>query len=476
MVPSRPECGGGNTLGTMAHLTQARSDGGAFEHGEAFALAQDAGDALRAYRSLFAIPKSADICAQHGSAAPRAGAAAEECVYLCGNSLGLMPRATRDAVMQELDDWARLGVEGHLGAKHPWLAYHEEVREMLARLVGAKAHEVVAMNSLTVNLHLMMASFYVPSGERTRIVIEDAAFPSDSYAVQSQAAWHGLPPGDTVVRLKARPGERTLRTEDVCGYLESAEGRKVALVLLGGVNYLTGQVMDMGAITEAGHRAGAVVGWDLAHAAGNVALRLHDWNADFACWCSYKYLNSGPGAVAGCFVHERHVRNTSWSGAGSLRRFAGWWGNEPRTRFAMGPEFEAVASADAWQLSNPPVLALAPVRESLAIFDRATMPALRAKSERLTGYLLWLVDQAPRAREVIEVITPRERGAMGSQLSLAVKTRAKEFHRSLLKSGVVCDYREPNVVRVAPTALYNSFHDCWRFSEILREHLSRGGD
>ena len=395
-------------------------------------------------------------------------------MYLCGNSLGLMARETRAAVMQELDDWARLGVEGHFHAKHPWLPTHEFVRETAARLVGAKAHEVVAMNSLTANLHLMMATFYRPEiggGKRTKIVIEDNAFPSDSYAVQSQAAFHGLDPREHVVRLRAREGEWTLRTEDIEQFL-MREGSSVALMLLGGVNYLTGQVMEMGRLTEAGHRAGAVVGWDLAHAAGNVELNLHDWNADFACWCSYKYLNSGPGAVAGCFVHERHAKNTARFGTpGALNRFAGWWGNDPRTRFVMGPEFVPVASADAWSLSNPPVLALAPVRVSLGIFDEVGMPALRAKSEKMTGYLRGLIDAIPGVERIVEITTPREAGQHGCQLSLAVRTRPKELHKALGADGVVCDFREPNVVRIAPVALYNTFRDCWRFAEILRGHV-----
>ena len=451
-----------------AHSQRHEPVGGGGRGEEVHARALDAADALAGYREKFEMPRIADV------GGLEAGGGQEACVYLCGNSLGLMPKATRSAVVQELDDWARLGVEGHFHARHPWLPYHEELREMLARLVGGKTHEVVAMNSLTVNLHLMMASFYRPEGERTRIVIEDSAFPSDSYAVQSQAAWHGLRASETVVRLKPRAGEQTLRTEDVCAYLESGEGRKVALVMLGGVNYLTGQVMDMARITEAGHRAGAIVGWDLAHAAGNVVLKLHEWEADFACWCSYKYLNAGPGAVAGCFVHERHVRNTRWEGEGSLPRFAGWWGNDPRQRFKMGAEFAAVASADAWQLSNPPILAMAPVRESLKVFDEATMAALRHKSERMTGYLLGLIDGIAGAERLIEVITPRKVEARGCQLSLAIKERAREFHKALGAKGVVCDFREPNVVRVAPVPLYNTFHDCWRFAEILRGHLGDG--
>jgi kynureninase len=433
---------------------------------ESHALSLDAADSLRSYRDQFHIPFCRDV-------APATTHPDQPCVYLCGNSLGLMPRATRAAVTQELDDWARFGVEGHFHAKHPWFPYHEELRTNAAALVGARPHEVVVMNSLTVNLHLMMATFYRPSGARTKIVIEDSAFPSDSYAVASQAAFHEFHPRDAVVRLKPRAGERTLRTDDVESFLRE-EGESVALMLLGGVNYLTGQLMDMARITEAGHRAGAVVGWDLAHAAGNVPLALHDWNADFACWCSYKYLNSGPGAVAGCFVHERHSKNIAPFGdPRALRRFAGWWGNDPKTRFVMGPEFAPVPSADAWSLSNPPVLATAPVRVSLDIFAGATLPALRRKSESLTAYLQGLIDAIPGAANHIDCITPRDPVSRGCQLSLAVKDRPKELHKALGADGVVCDFREPNIIRIAPVPLYNTFHDCWRFAEILKRHLAR---
>ena len=427
---------------------------------ESHALALDQADSLQNVRNEFCIPRI--------EKGPHAG---HDAVYLCGNSLGLMPRATRDAVLQELDDWARLGVEGHFHAKHPWYPAHEFCREAAARLVGARPHEVVVMNSLTVNLHLMMVSFYRPRGSRTRIIIEDAAFPSDSYAVQSQAAWHGLDPREAVVRLRPRAGEQTLRTDDVIGEIQR-HGESVALVMLGGVNYLSGQVMDFARITEAGHRVGAAVGWDLAHAAGNVPLHLHDWNADFACWCSYKYLNAGAGAVAGCFIHERHVRNTRWDGKdGGLPRFAGWWGNDPATRFKMGPEFVPVPTADAWSLSNPPVMALSPVRVSLGIFDRVGMAALREKSLKLTGYLRGLIDGIGAGRQTpIEVITPREPEASGCQLSIAVKDRPRELFNALTADGVMCDFREPNVIRVAPVPLYNTFHDCWRFAGMLRNH------
>lgn len=441
------------------------------EFTEAHARERDARDPLPTLRAEFAIPRIAT--------GPNAG---REAVYLCGNSLGLMPLATRDAVMQELDDWARLGVEGHFHARHPWYPAHEFCREAAARLVGARSHEVVVMNGLTANLHLMMVSFYRPGeggSRRTKLVIEDSAFPSDSYAVQSQAAWHGLDPREAIVRLRPRAGEHTLRTDDVIAEIERL-GETVALVMLGGVNYLTGQVMDFARITEAGRRVGAKVGWDLAHAAGNIPLRLHDWDADFACWCSYKYLNSGAGAVAGCFIHERHVRNTRWDGApGSLPRFAGWWGNDPATRFKMGPEFVPVPTADAWSLSNPPVMALSPVRVSLEIFDRVGIAGLRAKSERLTSYLLSLIEHTPGERGgagggagVVEVITPREVAARGCQLSLAVRDRPRELFKALTDDGVMCDFREPNVIRVAPVPLYNTFHDCWRFAQILRRHAS----
>ncbi len=433
---------------------------------EAHARERDARDPLPTLRPQFAIPRI--------ESGPHAG---HESVYLCGNSLGLMPLATREAVLQELDDWARLGVEGHFHARHPWYPAHEFCREAAARLVGARPHEVVVMNGLTANLHLMMASFYRPGvcgSGRTRIVIEESAFPSDSYAVQSQAAWHGLDPRDAIVRLKPRAGEQTLRTDEVIGEIERL-GEKVALVLLGGVNYLSGQVMDFARITEAGHRVGARVGWDLAHAAGNIPLRLHDWDADFACWCSYKYLNSGAGAVAGCFIHERHVRNTRWdAGQGSLPRLAGWWGNDPATRFKMGPEFVPVPTADAWSLSNPPVMALSPVRVSLEMFDRVGIAALRAKSERLTTYLLSLIDVVRGdGPGVIDVVTPREPDARGCQLSLAVQDRPRDLFKALTDDGVMCDFREPNVIRIAPVPLYNTFHDCWRFAQILRRHASR---
>ncbi|GAB2601279.1 kynureninase [Paractinoplanes abujensis] len=391
---------------------------------------------------------------------PAEGGDHPEVAYFAGNSLGLQPKATRVELNEDLDEWARLGVEGHLDAARPWLPYHELLTQPAARLVGALPSEVVVMNSLTVDLHLLMVSFYRPAGERTRIVIEDAAFPSDSYAVRSQARFHGLDPDTTVVRLRPRAGEDTLRTEDVVAFLET-EGHTVALLMLGGVNYLTGELMDMPAITAAGKKAGAVVGWDLAHAAGNVPLSLHEWGADFAAWCSYKYLNSGPGALAGVFVHERH------HGA-DLHRFEGWWSTEASTRFEMTPESRPPRSADAWQVSNPPILAMGPVRTSLRIFDEVGMPALRERSLHLTTYLRDLLDEVVATRP-LSVITPREPARHGCQLSVRLhEGNAGALTKRLrFEHGVIADARQPDIVRFAPVPLYSTEEDCRRAAAAL---------
>jgi kynureninase len=404
------------------------------------------------HRELFHIP-------------PAPGGAYPEAAYLAGNSLGLQPRASRDDVLADLDAWARLGVEGHLGAERPWLPYHEALRAPAARLVGALPAETVVMNSLTVNLHLLMASFYRPAGVRTRIVIEDTAFPSDSYAVRSQARLRGLDPDTTVVRLRPRPGESNLRTEDVRACLR-AEGSGVALVLLGGVNYLTGEALDIESITAAGRAAGAVVGWDLAHAAGNLPLRLHDWGVDFAAWCSYKYLNSGPGAVAGAFVHERHL------GDATLPRLEGWWSTEAATRFEMAPVSRPPASADAWQVSNPPILAMSPVRTSLELFDSVGMAALRERSIRLTGYLAALLE--PVTGGAVSLVTPADPARRGCQLSLRIAgIDADELSGRLARRhGVVTDARQPDIVRMAPVPLYSSYHDCWRAARALAQEVT----
>ncbi|MBM4108549.1 MAG: kynureninase [Phycisphaerae bacterium] len=418
---------------------------------ETEAIALDAEDSLRALRGEFHIP---------GAGAIRGLPDGDSCVYLTGNSLGCQPRAVRGLVERELEDWARLGVEGHLKGRDPWLSYHEQFRGPLSRLVGAGAHEVVAMNSLTVNLHLLMATFYRPTAARYRIVIEDSAFPSDSYAVASQAAMHGFDPGDAVVRLRPRAGEQGLRTEDVLAAIERGAG-SIALVLLGAVNYLTGQWFDMAAITAGARSAGARVGWDLAHAIGNVPMRLHDWDADFAAWCSYKYLNAGPGAVAGAFVHERHCRDSS------LPQLAGWWGNDPAARFRMASAFEPVPRADRWALSNPPILSLTPLKASLALFDRATLPALRAKSVRLTAYMESLVRGGCPG---VSSLTPTDPAQRGCQLSLVVPGGRPTLER-LTAEGIVADFREPDVIRAAPVPLYNSFHDVWRFAATLARIL-----
>ncbi|CAN5443303.1 kynureninase [soil metagenome] len=376
-----------------------------------------------------------------------------------------MPKATRQIVDQELDDWARLGVDGHFDAATPWYSYHETLREPAARLVGAQPNEVVCMNSLTVNLHLLMATFYRPTKARRKILMEDPAFPSDTYAIKSQIAHHGFDPNDSLLLARPREGEHALRQEDIESSIEK-NGDEIALVLFAGVNFFTGQLFDIAKITAAAQKRGCTVGIDLAHAAGNVPLALHDWNVDFAVWCSYKYLNSGPGAVAGAFVHERHATNPN------LPRLAGWWGNDPAMRFRMQlePDFVPVLSADSWQLSNPPILAMAPLRTSFAIFDEAGgMEALRTKSLRLTGYLQFLLERSTPLF-LMTVITPREAEQRGAQLSIQVHRHARELFENLEAAGVKTDFREPNVIRVAPTPLYNTFDEVWRFAKILSEH------
>ncbi|NUS06981.1 MAG: kynureninase [Nonomuraea sp.] len=409
-----------------------------WKHAEKEALRLDHDDP--GHRELFLIP-------------PAGGGGHPEAAYLAGNSLGLQPRATREELLGDLAAWARLGVEGHLEGDRPWLPYHELLTGPAARLVGALPEETVVMNSLTVNLHLLMVSFYRPRGGRARIVIEDGAFPSDSYAVRSQARLHGLDPDETVVRLGGG--------QDVLDFL-AREGDTVALVLLGGVNYLTGELLDIPAVTAAGHAAGAAVGWDLAHAAGNVPLSLHAWGPDFAAWCSYKYLNAGPGALGGVFVHERHL------GDPALPRLEGWWSTEPGTRFEMAPVSRPPVSADAWQISNPPIYAMGPVRTSLALFDEIGMTALRARSVRLTGYLESLLDEVAATRP-LTLITPRDPDRRGCQLSLRIERGgAAELTRRLRhEHGVVTDAREPDVVRLAPTPLYSTYHDCLRAAAAL---------
>ena len=384
---------------------------------------------------------------------------------------GFSRKSTRNYIEQELKDWETLGVEGHFAAKNPWMPYHEFVTAQLAKIVGAKPSEVVAMNSLTVNLHLLMVSFYRPTEKRYKIIIEADAFPSDQYAVKSQIDfWERRHPDgnafekrkDALIELAPREGETTLRTEDILETIEE-NGNEIALVLLGGVNYYTGQKFDFEKITKAGHKAGAIVGFDLAHAAGNVELKLHDWNADFAAWCSYKYLNSGPGGIAGIFIHERHISNTD------LPRFAGWWGHDKETRFLMDDEFIPIQTAEGWQLSNPPIFQLAALKASLDIFEEAGMQNLFEKSRKLTGYLEFLLNEIETDR--IEIITPSNPNERGCQLSIRVKNSDKNLYKEITKRGVIADWREPDVIRVAPVPLYNSFSDVWKFVEILKNCL-----
>ena len=422
-----------------------------YQPGADFARQMDQADALRDFRAQFHIPKTKD---------------GKDCIYLCGNSLGLQPKAVTESIMQELKDWQELGVEGHFHAKNPWLPYHEFLTASYARLVGAKDSEVVAMNTLSVNLHLMMVSFYRPTPLRRKIVIETHAFPSDRYAVYSQIAFHGFDPAADLIELKPRDGEVLLREEDIEKTIRE-HGESIALIMLGGVNYYTGQVFDMARITRAGHEVGAKVGFDLAHAAGNINLRLHDWGVDFACWCSYKYLNSGPGSVAGCFVHERHGRSFD------MPRFAGWWGNDKAKRFKMGPEFNPIEGAEGWQLSNPPILSLAAVKASLAIFDVAGMDRLRAKSLSLTGYLEYLLDSLKS--DVFKILTPRDTTFRGCQLSIVVRDNGRAVFNALEEAGVVCDWREPDCIRVAPVPLYNSYHDVYEFVRIFAAQLGLQG-
>jgi kynureninase len=417
-----------------------------YEASEEFARRLDERDPLAKFRDRFEIPK---------------GPGGDPTIYFNGNSLGLMPKAVRALIGQELDDWASLAVAGHFEGKTPWFSYHETLSASGARLVGALPGEVVMMNGLTVNLHLMMVTFYRPVPSRHKILIEDGAFPSDTYAAQTQLQTHGFDPGSGLVRLTPRAGESLLRTDDVIAAIDR-DGAEIALVLLPGVQYVTGQLFDIAAITKAAAAKGCAVGWDLAHAAGNVPLKLHDWGVDFAVWCSYKYLNAGPGAVAGCFVHERHAGNIG------LSRLGGWWGNDPATRFRMHEErtFVPRAGADGWQLSNPPILAMAPLRTSLAIFDEAGMESLRRKSVVLTGYLEWLLSRTEQREWA--VITPRAPEERGCQLSLRALGRPEPALRAIEAAGIVVDHRPPDVVRVAPVPLYNTFHEVWRFARALQ--------
>lgn len=422
-----------------------------FENTLEFAKLLDEKDKLRSFRDRFFIP-------QHNG---------KDCIYFTGNSLGLQPKTTSQYIQQELNDWAQLGVEGHFHAKNPWLPYHENFPKQLSKIVGCKENEVVVMNSLTVNLHLLMVTFYRPTKERYKIICEAKAFPSDQYAFESQVRYHGYDPIDAIIEVKPREGENSLRTGDILSTIEQ-HGDQTALVLFGGVNYYTGQYYDLKTITAAAHKAGAHAGFDLAHAAGNVELKLHEWDIDFACWCSYKYLNSGPGGVAGAFIHERHATNIS------LPRFAGWWGYTKETRFKMEQGFEAIPSAEGWQLSNAPVLSMAAHKASLDIFDEAGMENLHAKRKLLAAYLHFILHDinSKNKERSIEIITPADEEERGCQVSLLMLRKGKEVFNELTKQGVIADWREPNVIRIAPVPLYNSFEDIYQFGKIVNQLIN----
>ena len=417
-----------------------------FENALAFARGLDEKDLLRAYRKEFIFPEINE----------------KEVIYFTGNSLGLQPKRTARFVNDVMKDWASLAVEGHFYAKKPWWDYHERLAKPLAGVVGTLPDEITVMNTLTVNLHLLMVSFYRPTATRFKILCEEKAFPSDQYMLASQARFHGFDPKEAIVEVKKREGEHFWRTEDILTKIEEL-GDTLALVLIGGVNYYNGQVFDMKTVTQAGQRQGAKVGWDLAHAAGNIHLQLHDWNVDFASWCSYKYMNSGPGNASGVFIHERY------HGMKEIPRFEGWWGHNKERRFLMEPEFDPMSGAEAWQLSNAPILALAPYLASLELFEEVGMAALIEKSKLLTAYLEYILQETAKEAEAhFEIITPKERGC---QLSVFLHGHGRSVFEYLMKQGVITDWREPNVIRLAPAPFYCSFEDMYRFGEILKKAL-----
>ncbi len=416
-----------------------------YENTLQFAKEMDAADPLKAFRDRFHLPMQKD---------------GRPYIYLCGNSLGLQPKSTKAAIEQELVDWKNYGVEGHFNAKNPWMPYHEFLTESMAKLVGAKPIEVVVMNTLSVNLHLMMVSFYRPSAKRNKILIEYDAFPSDKYAVASQIKFHAYDPKDCLIELKAREGEELIREEDIERIIEE-QGDEIALIMLGNTNYYTGQFFNMKKITQLGHAKGCIVGFDCAHGAGNVNLDLHNSGADFAVWCSYKYINSGPGSLGGCFVHERHAHDKD------LPRFTGWWGHNKETRFGMRDDFDPIPGVEAWQLSNPPILSMAAIKASLEVFMEAGMESIFRKSKLLTGYLEYLINKINS--EQIKIITPKDPTQRGSQLSIQVKNADKALYDKITERGVIADWREPDVIRVAPVPLYNSYEDVYQFVEVFKQ-------
>ena len=413
-----------------------------------YAIEQDQTDALAPYRNQFHIPKD-----KHGN----------DWLYFTGNSLGLQPKSTKKYIQQELDDWANLGVEGHFEAKNPWMPYHEYLTNSMAKIVGAKPIEVVIMNTLTTNLHLLMVSFYQPTKAKYKIVIESDAFPSDRYAVQTQLEFHGFDANDGLIEWKPRQGEELIRIEDLENILED-QGDEIALLLIGGVNYYTGQYLDLKRIAQLGHSKNCMVGIDLAHGAGNIQPELHDSGVDFAAWCTYKYLNSGPGSLAGLFVHEKHAHNKD------LKRFAGWWSHNKSTRFNMRQPLDVIPGAEGWQLSNPPILSMAAIKASLDMFNDVGMDALREKSKKLTGYFEFLISELKNDK--IKIITPSNPDERGCQLSIQVKDADKSLHQKLTDAHIITDWREPDVIRCAPVPLYNSFEDVYRMVEKLKDILN----
>ncbi len=420
-----------------------------FENSLAFAQQLDAQDQLSHYQNEFSFPQ----------------VNGKNVIYFTGNSLGLQPKRAKTYVDEVMNDWANLAVEGHFYAEKPWWDYHERFANPLSKLVGALPSEVTVMNTLTVNLHLLMVSFYKPTATRYKIICEEKAFPSDQYLFQSQVNFHGYATEDAIVEVKRRDGEHNIRLEDVLAKIDEV-GDELALVLIGGVNYYTGQVFDMKTITEAGHRVGAYVGWDLAHAAGNIELHLHDWQVDFAAWCSYKYMNSGPGNASGCFIHEKHHTNSE------LPRFAGWWGHNKERRFKMEPQFDPIQGADGWQISNLPVLSLAPYLASVELFAEIGMDALIAKRNTITAYLEFVLREIDReVQGNFEIITPSNPSERGCQLSVFLHGEGRSLFDYLMKNGVIIDWREPNVIRLAPVPMYTSFEDIYRFGQILKNGI-----
>ena len=417
-----------------------------FENNIDFARKLDQEDLLKHFRDKFYIPMV------HG----------KDSIYFTGNSLGLQPKTTQEYVLDELEDWANYGVEGHFHARNPWVSYHELFPDLLSEIVGGLPEEIVVMNQLTVNLHILMTSFYRPTKERFKIICEAKAFPSDQYAFASQATIHGLDPEKTIIEVAPREGEHCIHTSDILAAIKE-HGKEIALVLFSGVNYYNGQVFDMEAITKAAHETGAYCGFDLAHAAGNIKLKMHEWNADFACWCSYKYLNSGPGGVSGVFIHQRHMADKK------IVRLAGWWGQDKATRFKMEKEFNPIPTAEGWQLSNAPVLSMAAHKASLDIFKDAGMDNLIKKGKMLAGYLKFILEEINNntTEKIIEVITPQQEMESGCQVSILMLKDGKNIFEALKKEGVIADWREPNVIRIAPVPLYNSFEDVFKFGEII---------